>query len=152
MARYRGSRPKNQTRGIQVGHRKFVIDELDMRRLASRKAARATRKMSPEQAAAYLKLVDLFERAIIWERFTAHVADALDYTNPLAARFNIYDLNRRLNRVLADIQRWVWRNRTFSEEKIKEFAAQVMPAAKSVCTVFDRAASCWRKDTLAGST
>ncbi len=50
--------------------------------------------MSPEQAAAYLKLVDLFERAIIWERFTAPVADALDYTNPLAARFNIYDLKR----------------------------------------------------------
>jgi hypothetical protein len=127
---------------------KTYFADLDLERAAVRNADRLARKMPPDKKEAFLFIADRIRRAIIWERFRGHVIDSLQTADPSRRPFNIYDLQRRMNKVLRDSSRWVWRNQSFGEAKLREYTAQLALASLSICRLIDKAATCWDKRAL----
>jgi len=128
---------------------KVFLADLNLERAAARSVDRLARKMPPEKRDAFLYVTGIIRRSIVWDRFRGHVEESLQTTKPNERPFNIYDLQRRMNRILADSSRWVWRNESFGEEKLREYTAQLANASLSICRLIDKAATCWDKRALA---
>lgn len=128
---------------------KVFFADLDLERAAVQSADRLARKMPPDKREAFMFVTDAIRRSIVWDQFRQHVEESLHATKPRERPFNIYDLQRRLNKVLADSSRWVWRNQSFSDAKLREYTAQLASASLSICRLIDKSATCWDKRALA---
>jgi hypothetical protein len=128
-----------------VGERTFIVRDLDMERVATKKVEQRAKKLPANKQEVFRRLTDVLGSVILWERFNRHVNDALTSTTPLKRGGNIYDLEEDINKVLNRIEKWVRRNREFSDEKVKEFAINIYRSSKSICRMFDQNATCWKK-------
>lgn len=128
-----------------VHEKTFIVRDLDMERVAQKKVEKRASKLPPEKREIFLRISEALGAAVIWERLNSHVFEALSSANPMTKAGNIYQLHEDINRVLNRIEKWVRRNSTFSEEKVKEFAANIHRSSKSICRLFDQNATCWKK-------
>ncbi|MEJ1157477.1 hypothetical protein [Prosthecomicrobium sp. N25] len=125
----------------------YIVEHLDMARLVSAKIDRIAAKLTDTKRQVFLRIARALSAAVRWNLLTDHVTSALTGPEPLLLRGNIYDLQGNFNAILRRAERWVRRNSEFGEEKVRDFALDLLKASRSFCRVFDRAATCWKSDS-----
>lgn len=125
----------------------YIVPNLDMERDASKKAQRRLDKLDGQRREVFLRIWDGIRLSIDWDRFSGYVETSLKSVVPNKRPLNIYDLGRRLNRLIAKVDNWVRRNSVFSNEKVLEFALQVLKIGRSICRRLDPNATCWKNNS-----
>jgi hypothetical protein len=128
-----------------VEERTFIVRDLDMERVAQKKVEQRARKLPAMQQEVFRRLTDVLGSVIVWDRLDRHVMEALTSASPKKKAGNIYLLQEDINTILNRIEKWVRRNRDFSDEKVREFAVNIYRSSKSICRMFDQNATCWKK-------
>jgi hypothetical protein len=129
-----------------VREKTFIVNDLDMERVAQKKVGRHLQKLNPDQQEAFARVARAIVSVIIWKRFNQHVLDALTSVNPMGRSGNIYQLQQDINKILRRTERWVSRKKTFSDAEVREFAVNIYRSSKSICRIFDRQATCWEQE------
>lgn len=127
----------------KLGDKTFFVDEVDMHRVASKKIDKAAQKLPAEKREQFLKVFEILEELILWERFTAHVEDSLQSPSPSTKRGNIYDLQEGINKLAKKVSNWVLRNQNIDDKKVREYVVQLVGPARSICRYLDANATCW---------
>ena len=128
-----------------VEERIFIVRDLEMERVAQKKVAQRAKNLSPSQQKVFGLLTDALGSAILWDRLDRHVMDALTSAKPMKKAGNIYKLQEDINKVLNRAENWVRKNQSFSDEEVKAFAVKIFRSSKSICGIFDKNATCWRR-------
>jgi len=147
-ARNQRSGGEMQRRFIVKG-KTYIVDDLDMERVAAKKVQRIEKRLPPAKKEIFHEIMQKIGSVIIWSKFSEHVEAALREEIPLKKRGNYYDLMEGLNKIAKRTERWLQRNQTFTKEKIEEHVIIQIKLSRSICRIFDTNATCWNTKNLA---
>lgn len=125
----------------------YYLQDLDMQRVAAKKSQKYLVRLPEDKRHAFETILGAISEALKWEELNAHVERAILQGKPQLIRGNIYDLQEQINTILRRVDRWVRRNQTFTQDKMREFVVAIYKSARSICRIFDRTATCWENES-----